>query len=238
MHSAGARRERKGGASVHEIRIVYFDLGGVYYTEGFKEGLLAIARKFGLDGQAFYRTATDVIFTIGYVRGESPEAAFWQGLAEAQGIGEDLFLERETILKAFKPLPGMPELAARLREQVPVGLLTDQCNWLYELDERDGLLSAFDTVVSSYEEGYTKRDLEIFRIACERFAMLPEEIAFFDDNPDNVERAADFGMRAFLFKDAYHTQQVLAAEGVEIPAASSGSSRFQVPRSTEGEQGN
>ena len=218
---------------MQEIRIVYFDLGGVYYTEGFKEGLFAIARKYGLNEQSFHRTATDVIFANGYVKGEAPEAAFWNELAEAAHLENDLFADRELILAAFKPIPGMPQLAARLREQVPVGLLTDQCNWLYELDERDGLLSDFDTVVSSYEEGYTKRDMEIFRIACERFAMLPEEIAFFDDNPDNVERAADFGLRAFLFKDPFHAQQVLAAEGVEIPAATGDRFRLQIPGYTE-----
>ena len=204
----------------YEIRAVFFDLGGVYYTEGFMEGLFTMARKHGLDEEEFYRMATNVIFTTGYVRGEAPEVDFWDQLAEAAGIEGNLFAEREIILAAFKPLPGMPDLAARIRDQVHLGLLTDQCNWLYELDERDGLLTAFDTVVNSYEEGYTKRDMEIFRIACQRFGLLPEEVAFFDDNPDNIDRANKFGMRAFLFENAARTEMILAAEGLEIPAAS------------------
>jgi HAD superfamily hydrolase (TIGR01509 family) len=205
-----------------EILAVYFDLGGVYYTEGFSEGLFAIARKHGLDEEEFYRSATEVIFATGYVRGEAPEAEFWNQLAEAAGIGGDLLIERDIILAAFKPLPGMRGLAARIREQVPTGLLTDQCNWLYELDERDGLLTAFDTVVNSYEEGYTKRDMEIFRIACQRFGLLPDEVAFFDDNPDNIDRANEFGIRAFLFEDAGNTERILAAEGLGIPTTGGG----------------
>ena len=208
----------------YEIRAVYFDLGGVYYTEGFREGLYAIAGKLRLDGDRFYRLASDVIFANGYVRGEAPEAKFWSQLAEAAGVDADLTPERETIHAAFKPLPGMRELTARIREQVPVGLLTDQCNWLYELDERDGLLTAFDAVVNSYEEGYTKRDMEIFRIACQRFGLLPEEIAFFDDNQGNIDRASDFGIRAFMFENAERTEMLLRAEGVEIPAAPGGGS--------------
>ena len=214
-----------------EIRAVYFDLGGVYYTEGFMEGLFSMARKRGLDEEEFYRMGTNVIFATGYVRGEAPEVDFCDQLAEAAGIDGNLFAEREIILAAFKPLPGMPDLAARIRDQVHLGLLTDQCNWLYELDERDGLLTAFDTVINSYEEGYTKRDMEIFRIACQRFGLLPEEVAFFDDNPDNIDRANEFGMRAFLFENAERTEMVLAAEGLEIPAASGGGSTFQVPGS-------
>ena len=114
----------------------------------------------------------------------------------------------------------MRELAARIREEIPVGLLTDQCNWLYELDDRDELLTAFDTVVNSYEEGYTKRDMEIFRIACQRFGFLPEEIAFFDDNQGNIDRANDFGMRAFMFESANRTELLLRMEGLEFPPAS------------------
>jgi putative hydrolase of the HAD superfamily len=214
----------------YEIQAVYFDLGGVYYTEGFREGLFAIARKHRLDEEEFYQTATEVIFATGYVRGETPEADFWNQLAEAAGINGHLSAEREMILAAFKPFPRMPALAARIREQVPIGLLTDQCNWLYELDERDGLLTAFDTVVNSYEEGYTKRDMEIFRIACQRFGFLPEEMAFFDDNPDNIDRANEFGIRAFLFENAERTEMILSAEGLEIPPIGSGSD-FQVPGS-------
>lgn len=218
---------------LREIRAVYFDLGGVYYTEGFREGLFTIARKLGLGENEFYLMATEVIFATGYVRGEVPETEFWDQLAKAAGIDGNLFAEREIILAAFKPLPGMPELAARIRDQVFVGLLTDQCNWLYELDERDDLLTAFDTMVNSYEEGYTKRDLEIFRVACQRFGLFPEEVAFFDDNQGNIDRAKEFGIRAFLFEDAGRTEMTLAAEGLDLPAASGGGSRFQVPGSTD-----
>ena len=209
----------------YKIEAVYFDLGGVYYTEGFREGLYAIARKHGLGEEQFYKTASEVVFTTGYVRGEVPEVKFWDQLAEATGIDGSLFPERDAILKAFKPFSGMPDLIARIRGQIPVGLLTDQCNWLYELDERDDLLTAFDTVVSSYEEGYTKKDMEIFRIACERLALLPEELAFFDDNQGNIDRAKEFGLRAFFFEGAARTEMILAAEGVVIPPARGPGSR-------------
>jgi putative hydrolase of the HAD superfamily len=197
-----------------EIRAVYFDLGGVYYTEGFREGLFAIARKHGVDEHSFFEAATQVIFANGYVRGEAPERIFWDELAAATGVETDLFTDRALILAAFKPLPGMVSLVSQTREFLPVGLLTDQCNWLYELDDRDGLLSAFDAVINSYEEGFTKRDSEIFRIACQRLDTLPEEVIFFDDNTENVTGAREFGMRAFLFEDADQAEEILIREGI------------------------
>ena len=95
-----------------------------------------------------------------------------------------------------------------------MGLLTDQCNWLYELDERDGIFPAFDVVINSYEEGYTKRDSEIFRIACQRMDVLPEEAVFFDDSTGNVSNARDFGMRAYLFEDTTQAEEILIKEGI------------------------
>jgi putative hydrolase of the HAD superfamily len=197
-----------------QVRAVYFDLGGVYYTEGFRDGLFAIARKHGVDEHIFYAAAIKVIFSNGYVRGEAPEKIFWDELAEATALDTDLFAERALILGAFKPLPGMVPLVTQTREFVPVGLLTDQCNWLYELDSRDGLLSSFDVVVSSYEEGFTKRDSEIFRVACQRMDVLPEEALFFDDNTGNVTSAREFGMRAFLFESAGQAEKVMVREGI------------------------
>ena len=202
-----------------DIKAVYFDLGGVYYSEGFRDGLYAIARKHGVGQKVIYDNAVDVIFSNGYLHGTAPERKFWDDLATACGIEADLFPERDTIFTAFQPIAGMATLVSRLRGQVHVGLLTDQTNWLYELDERDELLSAFDTVVNSYEEGFSKRDPEIFRIACERFGLLPHEIAFFDDNPGNIERGNEFGVRAYLFESAARTETLLKAEGIEIPPA-------------------
>jgi FMN phosphatase YigB (HAD superfamily) len=199
-----------------EIRAVYFDLGGVYYTEGFHEGLYTIARKHGLGQKEFFENAVQIIFSNGYLHGRAPERNFWDDLAAACGIDTDLSTERDTILASFKPNEGMASLTSRLREQILVGLLTDQTNWLYELDERDDLLSAFDTIVNSYEEGFSKRDPEIFRIACERFNLLPNEIAFFDDNPGNIETGNEFGVRTYLYKDAAVTEAILREEGVEL----------------------
>ena len=111
-------------------------------------------------------------------------------------------------------MKGMAGLVRETRETLPVTLLTDQTNWLYDLDLRDGLLAEFDHVISSYEEGFSKRDPEIFRIACQRLDIFPEEGIFFDDNPGNVERAVDFGLRAVVFEGAAAARETLEAAGV------------------------
>ncbi|UCF31776.1 MAG: HAD family phosphatase [bacterium] len=196
------------------FKTVFFDFGGVYYSEGFRRGILDIAREVGTDGEDFFRIATDSVFSTGYVTGEVPERIFWDKLASETGLQQDLYPRRESILKAFQPNREMAALVQEVRHSTPVALLTDQTNWLYELDGRDAFLSGFDGVISSYEEGFSKREPEIFRIACARMNIFPEEGIFFDDNPGNVERAADFGIRSYLFTDAGDARDVLYSLGL------------------------
>jgi putative hydrolase of the HAD superfamily len=197
-----------------DIKAVLFDFGGVYYTEGFREGLFAIAEQMEADRDGFFERAVDAVFSTGYVTGRAPESLFWKALASERGVDVDLYPKRDVILKAFQPDKKMIGLVKDVREVVPVALLTDQTNWLYELDSRDGFLSDFDDVISSYEEGYSKRDREIFRIACARLNIYPEEGIFFDDNPANVERAGDFGLRSTVFTDPVQARETLVLAGV------------------------
>ena len=52
------------------ITTVLFDYGGVIAEEGFREGLLAIARNNGLDPDAFYQGVCRIIADSGYLTGE------------------------------------------------------------------------------------------------------------------------------------------------------------------------
>lgn len=195
-------------------RAVLIDLGGVYYTEGFRHGLFAIARRYAVEENSFYKAALQSIFDTGYILGQGTEMDFWAALAKASGLEEDLLPCREIILTAFKPMAEMAGVIEEARRRVPVGLLTDQTNWLYELEERDRFLTGFDAVVSSYEEGFSKRDPEVFRIACQRMGIFPEDAVFFDDNPDNIRTGTDFGVESVLFEGAGETRRVLEDVGI------------------------
>lgn len=197
-----------------QIRAVFLDFGGVYYTDGFRDGLFTLAERFGQDKERFYAQAVDSIFATGYVMGDSPERVFWQDLAGRCGLTENLYPGRQDILDSFKPLKGMADLVRELRQNLPVALISDQTNWLYELNARDSMLREFDDVINSYEEGFSKRDPEIFRVACQRMDIFPEEGIFFDDSEANVRMAVEFGMAAHLFEGPVQTRQTLISRGL------------------------
>jgi putative hydrolase of the HAD superfamily len=75
---------------------------------------------------------------------------------------------------------GVPEVVARLRAE-------------------RALDSAFDVVVVSSEVGLTKPDPRIFELCLARLGVAPGEALFVDDRPENVEAAAQLGIRTLHF---------------------------------------
>ena len=75
----------------------------------------------------------------------------------------------------------------------------------------------FDDTMISADEGLVKPDPSIFRLACERFRIRPEESVFIDDMPMNVEAAEHVGMTGFLFRgDARELRDWLKETGVDL----------------------
>ena len=196
------------------IKAVLFDFGGVLAGEGFREGLMAIARKNGLDPEAFFDTATELVFETGYVTGKADEETYWERVRERTGIKGDKASLREELFNRFILDREMLALVDRLRKEgLVVGILSDQTNWLDEIDEKEGLFSHFDHVFNSYHLHKSKRDPSLFRDVAKRLGLRPGEILFVDDNPGNVRRADSAGMKGCLFRSRGDLFQFI--EGLE-----------------------
>ncbi len=81
------------------INTVLFDYGGVIAEEGFRAGLLAIARNNGLDPGSFLSRVCRIIADSGYLTGDSDEAAFWALLRREYGLAQTDAELRSEILK-------------------------------------------------------------------------------------------------------------------------------------------
>ncbi len=184
------------------IEAVLFDFGGVLSEEGFKNGLQAIARLNGLDEEGFVRTANDVVHTCGYVVGKVPESAYWEILRETTGIrGDDKHLRNE-ILSRFRMRGWMIDTVRRLKaHDVRVGILSDQTNWLDELDARDNFFREFDYVFNSYHMGKSKKDPSHFKDVVRVLRIEIDKVLFIDDDPGNCERAKQAGMKVIHYVD-------------------------------------
>jgi 2-haloacid dehalogenase/putative hydrolase of the HAD superfamily len=70
-----------------------------------------------------------------------------------------------------------------------------------------------DQVISG-REGVIKPDPAIFRLACERFGLAPQDVLFVDDGAHNIEAARALGFHVHHFTDPAALRPALEAAGL------------------------
>ena len=187
--------------SSQTIHAVLFDFGGVLAEEGFRKGLSYIASLNGLDPEEFFKTAQALIISSGYLTGRSTEADYWDRLRALTGIsGNDCEL-RQIILERFILRDWMIDLVKSLKvSSVRVAILSDQTNWLDELDSRLDFFTLFDFVFNSFHLGKSKNDPTLFIDVLNIMGLSPHETLFIDDTIGHVLRARSNGLHAIHYK--------------------------------------
>lgn len=191
------QRNRKftGEDKATAVRAVLLDFGGVFAEEGFREGLYAIARRFGRDPEPFFRMADAAVYDSGYVTGNGTEADFWKLVRRQSGITAPDEELRQEVLSRFIPRPWMRDIVRRLRDQgVMTAIVSDQSDWLDQLDGQYGFFREFDAIFNSFHLGKTKRDPTMFSDVILALQMTPQESLFVDDNTGHIARAAGLGL--------------------------------------------
>ena len=183
------------------ISTVLFDYGGVLAEEGFRDGLKQIARLNGIDEDIFYKTAEDAIHSSGYLTGRAPESVYWELLRKTTGIRGDDKSFRKEILSRFTLRIWMIDLVERIRDcGARVGILSDQTNWLEEINTRDDFFHRFDYIFNSYYMGKGKREPSHFDDILQRVNTAASSVLFIDDNPGNCARAEQKGWKVIHYR--------------------------------------
>jgi putative hydrolase of the HAD superfamily len=194
-HSYGDQRAK-------QITTFLFDYGGVLADEGFREGLFAIARMCGQNERHFFEMATEAVYETRYVTGHGSERLFWDSIRNNSGIALSDEMMRNHIISRFSLRMPMLGLVKMLRSKgYKVMILSDQTNWLKELDERDHFFEAFDLIFNSYDLGKAKRDVSLFKDILSKLGLAPDEVLFVDDNAGHTRRAKLVGINAITFTD-------------------------------------
>lgn len=185
------------------IDVVLFDFGGVLAEEGFVNGLRAIAMINGLNPADIVRLGFTCVYETGYVLGHSNEHVFWQLMRERTGIVQDDSSLRREILTRFKLRMWMIEVVKELRlSNVRTGILSDQTNWIDELNEHYDFFKWFDFIFTSYHIGKSKRDVKIFDDVVGRMDTTANRVLFIDDYEDNCKRARERALNSIHYTDS------------------------------------
>ncbi|TDD71659.1 HAD family phosphatase [Jiangella aurantiaca] len=121
-------------------------------------------------------------------------------------------------------IDGSVELLRELRDGGSVGLFA-LTNWSSEkfplAMERYEWLSWFEGIVVSGTERLVKPDPRIFQLLLERYDLDASSTVYIDDNPPNVDAAADLGMTSLHFTGPDRLRDELSQLGLVSPDRSS-----------------
>ncbi len=182
------------------IDVILFDFGGVLSEEGWKKGLKVIAEANALNVDSFIQTAAGTVYETNYITGKGSESDFWNALRIKTGIkGDNASLTHE-LMSRFVLNDRMLDLVKKLRlEKLTVGILSDQTDWLDQLNSRFDFFKYFDYVFNSYQIGKGKWDSSLFDDIAVLLKMPPDRILFTDDDPGNVKRARQRSWQVILY---------------------------------------
>ncbi len=207
---------------IKTVNTVLFDFGGVLADEGFRNGLAAIGRMSGLVEEDVILKGHELVLRTGYVTGRAGEGHWWdtlRGEVHVRGTDEALRLE---ILERFTLRPEMFGLVEQLNNRgFTLGILSDQTNWLDELDDRFGFYGSFDYIFNSFHMGKSKNDDSHFDDILRLLNRKGQEVLFIDDNAGHVGRAVERGWKVILYRDLHGFLQELSGHlSPKLPASS------------------
>lgn len=192
-----------------------FDLGNVIVSVDFGRAFQSWGRAARVPPQDIAaRFRVDAAYEA-HERGELSDNEYFAALRRTLGLqlADEAFLEGWNAI-LLDPLPGMPQLLARLAQATPLYLFSNtnaahHARWRRQYAE---VLAPFREVFCSYQLGARKPGVEAFRRVAERIGLPPERIVFFDDLHENVEGARLAGMQAFHVPSVEGLVRTLASE--------------------------
>jgi putative hydrolase of the HAD superfamily len=201
------------------VDAVIIDLDGVI-RHWDNEALPEVEKQLGLPPGTIHAAAFQPDRLGRAMRGEISADEWYAEIGAA--VAADHPVRAETVAARFGQLgwridESVVDLVARVRERVPVALLSNASSRLADDLQVSGLDGSFDVVVGSADVGVVKPDPAIFAAVVERLRVPAERCLMIDDLPENVAGARAAGLRAVRFESLDELADELEAAGVLPP---------------------
>jgi HAD superfamily hydrolase (TIGR01509 family) len=202
------------------IKTIVMDLGGVYFEAGTGIALQKIYKLVRVP-----KEKVDEIFEGHpkkegwlYRRGKISKEKFWKSAVEKLEIDKEMVPNLQEIWhSSYKSIKGMKELASDLRKNYRVIAFSGNVKERMEyLNEKYNLNENFDDFVLSFDIGFTKQEIEFYRILLKKIRCRPEECVFIDDTQKFLDTARSFRMKTILFQSPEQLKSDLREIGVEV----------------------
>lgn len=201
-----------------DIKVLFFDVGGVLLTNGWdRTSRRLAAEEFDLDWEEFQDRHDSVSgdFEIGKLT--LPDYLKRTVFYLDRDFTEAEFVDFMKTQSEAKPdsMAVLAELAGS--DRFLMATLNNESRELNDFRiEKFGLRKYFSVFLSSCYLGVSKPDREIYRLALEVTQYRPEQCVFIDDRELNLECADLLGIRPVLFTDTDQLRVSLKELGIGI----------------------
>jgi len=200
------------------IEALLFDLGKVLVDFDFDLGMKSFGARTPLSPEEFKSIILDQTWVRRYEHGQISTAEFHRYLREHGKLEMSLLEFHEAWASVF--LPGLivpEELLANLKARYPLILVsnTNEAHADFVL-KNYRVLDYFDHKIFSHEVGSMKPDRRIYDAAIAAAGKPPGALFFTDDREENIESAANIGIRAHQFHSVLKLVKALQNNGIEI----------------------
>lgn len=185
------------------LRTIIFDLGGVYFSNGTRIAVDAIADRYAID-----REAVDDILNGDpgkkYRIGMLSAAQFWQRAKRSWNIQASSEALSLLWCSSYRPNDGTVGLVDRLKNagHQLLYLSNNTAERVAYLDQKYRFLQKFAGGIFSHVVKRKKPDPVIFQLLLDRALHPASACVYIDDKPEYLEPAKRLGMQVIAFKDA------------------------------------
>ncbi|OGM22109.1 hypothetical protein A2961_05050 [Candidatus Woesebacteria bacterium RIFCSPLOWO2_01_FULL_39_21] len=200
------------------IKVITFDLDGVYFPNG-KANFISALGKLGISEDEVKRVfLKSPQMNQQYKNGKMTDEKYWSWAVKEWRLDKPWQEIVKLMIDGYDVNESVVATVKSLREK---GYKTAICSNNFParvngLQEKFGFLNNFDIAVFSYEVGVNKPDRKIFETLAKKSQVEPSSIVFADDNPDNLIGAKEVGITTFLYEGFDKYLEQLKSVGIDV----------------------
>jgi len=199
------------------ISVIFFDIGGVLLDIHPDRMLRKISdftkTPFQVVKESFPKNAHDK-----YERGQISDED-WH-MAFNDSLPKNVILESDHFWQAWSALLGeeteVIDILIQLKNDYKIWLLsnTNPNHIIKEIENSCIFPSLADGKIYSFDVGFRKPEIDIYKIACSKADINPESSVFIDDLKDNIVGAKKIGMHGIHYKNIKQLKKDLKILGI------------------------
>lgn len=200
------------------IKVICLDLGKVIVDYDPTIPLNALGTRSALSMPEIKQVLTDREPLLLFDRGRYSRADFYRTMCARLRLDVSTGEFEQLWTSLFLPEPLLAEsFLLSLKRRYRLLMLSNVNEVHFEFIWKNyPLVRHIEDRLLSYELGCLKPEPAIYRIAIDRAGVLPREIFFADDRPENVEAARQAGIVATCFQSEQQLKLALGQAGVVV----------------------